>query len=240
MSAGAPFRYCGRDFSAAEIDWVRALIAQRPALRRAALSRALCERLGWRKPDGGLKDMSARVAMLRMHRDGLIALPPPRNRPRAMRPIPPSPATEPLLFPPPAHLGEVRPVRVEPIADAVEGRCWNAFVERHHYLGYTPLPAPSRSFLHRQIIELARACRSGPFIPHPKACAKRACSDRTPLAPCHDKGRSLSEPVAVRFADIKAYYRSYQSRERRRWPLALSANITETPSTFGITVGRWR
>ena len=71
MSAGAPLRYCGRDFSAAEIDWLRALIARRPALRRAALSRALCERLGWRKPDGGLKDMSARVAMLRMHRDGL-------------------------------------------------------------------------------------------------------------------------------------------------------------------------
>ena len=81
--------------------------------------------------------------------------------------------------------------------------------------------APSRPFLHRQIIELARACRSGPFIPHPKACAKRACSDRTPLAPCHDKGRSLSEPVAVRFTDTKPYYRSYQSRERRRWPLGL-------------------
>ena len=80
MSADAPFRYCGRDFSAAEIDLVRALIAQRPALRRAALSRALCERLGWRKPDGGLKDMSARVAMLCMHRDGLIALPPVVSR----------------------------------------------------------------------------------------------------------------------------------------------------------------
>ena len=50
MSAGAPFRYCGRDFSAAEIDWVRALIAQRPALRCAALSRALCERLAGASP----------------------------------------------------------------------------------------------------------------------------------------------------------------------------------------------
>ena len=98
MSAGAPFRYCGRDFSAAVIDWVRALIAQRPAL----------------------------------HRDGLIVLPPPRSRPRTMRPPPPSPATEPPLFPPPTRLGEVRPVRVEPVADAAEGRCWNAFVERHH------------------------------------------------------------------------------------------------------------
>ena len=149
MSAGAPFRYCGRDFSAAEIDWVRALIAQRPALRRAALSRALCERLGWRKPDGGLKDMSARVAMLRMHRDGLIVLPPPRNRPRTMRPPPPSPATDPPPFPPPARLGEVRPVRVEPVADAAAGRCWNAFVARHHYLGYTPLPGAQLRYFAR-------------------------------------------------------------------------------------------
>ena len=149
MSDGPPFRYCGRDFDAAEIDWIRALIAQRPTLRRAALSRALCERLGWRKPDGGLKDMSARVAMLRMHRDGLIALPPPRNGPRTMRPPPPAPATGPPPSPPPADLDEVRPVRVQPVADGAEGRRWNAFVAHHHYLGYTPLPGAQLRYFAR-------------------------------------------------------------------------------------------
>ena len=93
--------------------------------------------------------MSARVAMLRMHRDGLIVLPPPRNRPRTMRPPPPSPATDPPPFPPPARLGEVRPVRVEPVADAAGGRCWNAFVARHHYLGYTPLPGAQLRYFAR-------------------------------------------------------------------------------------------
>ena len=55
-------RYCGRDFPAAELDLIRALIAQRdPLLFRTALSRAVCAALDWRKPDGGLKEMSARV-----------------------------------------------------------------------------------------------------------------------------------------------------------------------------------
>ncbi len=75
MSETAPRRYCGRDFSAAELDLIRALAAPRdPAPGGRALSRAVCERLGWRKPDGGLKDMSARVALLRMQRDGLLDL----------------------------------------------------------------------------------------------------------------------------------------------------------------------
>ena len=41
--------------------------------------RLVCERLHWRRANGQLKDMSCRVAMLRMHRDGLIQLPGPRQ-----------------------------------------------------------------------------------------------------------------------------------------------------------------
>ena len=52
-----------RLFSDAELVLIRTLIAEHdPPLNRAALSRVVCERLDWRKPDGGLKDMSARVA----------------------------------------------------------------------------------------------------------------------------------------------------------------------------------
>jgi hypothetical protein len=38
-----------------------------------------CRALHWHKPDGGSKDISARAAMLRMHADRLIVLPPPRG-----------------------------------------------------------------------------------------------------------------------------------------------------------------
>jgi hypothetical protein len=34
------------------------------------------EELDWRRGNGGLKDMSCRVALLRMQADGLISLPP--------------------------------------------------------------------------------------------------------------------------------------------------------------------
>jgi len=77
---GLSHRYCGRDFPADEIERIRHLIAEDPARTRAELSRLTCRMLAWYKADGGLKDMSARVAMLRMHEDGLIALPPPRGK----------------------------------------------------------------------------------------------------------------------------------------------------------------
>ena len=80
-------RYYGRDFTTEEMELLRALIDGPPALNRHALSKEFCRRIGWFKPDGGLKDMMARVTMLAMHNDGLIALPPPKwPRPKA-RPI---------------------------------------------------------------------------------------------------------------------------------------------------------
>ena len=89
-------RYHGRDFTTGEMRLLRQSIARRPARHRAQLSREFCERIGWRRPDGGLKDMAARVAMLAMHRDGWIVLPPPRRRL-----YPPKPANPQLSQPPP-------------------------------------------------------------------------------------------------------------------------------------------
>jgi len=72
-------RYCGRDFTPAEFQQIRSLIKQNPKYNRMRLSKEVCRILQWLKPDGNLKDMSCRVAMLRMHRDGLIELPLPTH-----------------------------------------------------------------------------------------------------------------------------------------------------------------
>ncbi len=99
-------RYCGRDFSADEIAEIRRLIAEDPERTRTELSRLTCRALAWYKPDGGLKDMSARVAMWRMHDDGLIELPPPRGPrpdPRvrlSARSDPGAPLNQPVHLPP--------------------------------------------------------------------------------------------------------------------------------------------
>ena len=85
MSGTVECRYYGRDFTTQEMRLLRALIAASPPLNRHALSKEFCRRIGWLKPDGGLKDMMARVTMLAMHKDGLIALPPPKWRQNAAR-----------------------------------------------------------------------------------------------------------------------------------------------------------
>ena len=61
-------RYCGRDFSEAELTLIRTLIAEDPRRTRADLSRLACQAMHWLRPDGGLQDMSCRIAMLRMQR----------------------------------------------------------------------------------------------------------------------------------------------------------------------------
>ena len=131
-------RYCGRDFSPQELALIRRLIAEDPTATRADLSRRLCERIGWYKADGGLKQMSARVAMLRMQTDGLIRLPPPtRARPQSR--VRATSATDP--GPPldlPVHA--LAPLQVVPVCTRTQSRLWNEYIHRYHYLGYATLP----------------------------------------------------------------------------------------------------
>jgi hypothetical protein len=63
----------------------RQLITDHPECPRADLFRQVCRMLQWYKPDGGLKEMSCRVAMWRMPADGLFNLPPPRRAKAAIR-----------------------------------------------------------------------------------------------------------------------------------------------------------
>jgi len=130
-------RYCGRDFSEKEMRIIHALIADNPQQHRAALSRMVCEELGWFKADGGLKEMSARVAMLRMQTDGLIQLPKPRGKKHKQN-IQFTPATEPdpaVQLP----VSALPPLRLQ-MVDTTTTRLWNEYIHRYHYLGYTPLP----------------------------------------------------------------------------------------------------
>ena len=61
MTGAVECRHHGRDFTPGEMALLRALIAGPPAPTRHALSKEFCRRIGWFKPDGGLKDMMARV-----------------------------------------------------------------------------------------------------------------------------------------------------------------------------------
>jgi len=131
--------YCGRDFSPADIQTIRDLIAQNPKLLRSPLSRQLCELFGWLKPNGELKDMTCRVALLRMHEQGVITLPASRIPAARRRPdFPATPASDPqgsLLQP----VHETQPLTLRLVAGVAVSRLWNEYIQRYHYLGYTAM-----------------------------------------------------------------------------------------------------
>jgi hypothetical protein len=147
--SGTP-RYCGREFTVRELELIQQLIAEHPSAHRAQLSKLVCERLGWHRIDGGLKDMSCRVAMLRMEHDGLLRLPPPRKgngngqryRRRTLGAEP-----EPVPFVAPA--GALTDLHLE-LVDARHGsHLWNEYIDRYHYLGYQPLPGAQLRYFAR-------------------------------------------------------------------------------------------
>jgi len=131
--------YCGRPFTAADLELIRALIAASPPLNRYRLSREVCERLNWRRADGRLKDMSCRVALLRMQAHGLITLPPPRNaQPVTYRAHPDIEyaVLEPTIVP----AVDLARLTVDLVGAKRDSLLWNAYIQRYHYLGHQLLP----------------------------------------------------------------------------------------------------
>jgi len=128
--------YCARDFTADDIETIRRLMQENPALQRSPLSRQLCELWNWRKPNGELKDMTCRVALLRLQGAGLVELAPSkfvngRKRPEFL----PTSATDPQpAISQPVH--ELAALTLRLVTSGADSRLWNEFIARYHYLGY--------------------------------------------------------------------------------------------------------
>ena len=146
---GPKYRYCGRLFFETEIDVIRQIIAspqQYPT--RAAIARALCNALAWYKPDGLPKAMSARVALLRMERDGLLTLPAATCSHTPSRGTALTTASDPQ---PELHgLCSKTDVALHRVVTKAESRLWNELITRYHYLGYRPLPGAQIRYMVRQ------------------------------------------------------------------------------------------
>ena len=131
-------RYCGRNFSEEELVLIRTLITEDPKRTRADLSRLACQAMHWLKPDGGLKQMSCRVAMLRMQEDGLIQLPPPRcPRPQTNIRIGAETAPSDQIDLPVHALPDLQ---LRLVGTQTDSRLWNQYIHRYHYLGFKTLP----------------------------------------------------------------------------------------------------
>lgn len=142
-----PLKYSGRLFTAEEIDWIRSLIQPPHRYNRVALSRLVCQHLHWLNPKGRPKEMSCRVALLQMHREGLIALPKPLNQNNNQQRRPKqTQATDPQ-FPITRSAGELGEILFRQVLTRKQSSFWNQLIDRYHYLGYQPLPGAQIRYL---------------------------------------------------------------------------------------------
>jgi Domain of unknown function (DUF4338) len=147
MKAEQPRRYCGRDLSATDLAHIRQLLERKPSLNRVELSRRVCQDLGWRNHLGQPKEMSCRVALLRLQKDGLIQLPKPltKNGNGRVRPVLTSASQprEPVRQP----VRSLAPLQFQSVQTPAASRLWNELIQRHHYLGYGPLNGAQMRYL---------------------------------------------------------------------------------------------
>lgn len=132
---------CGQEFSAEILQRIQQAIDDEPALPRGNLSRRVCQWLNWRTALGKLKDVSCRVALLKLHRRGLLRLPEVDQR---TIPRPQRVQTEPQRLEPASvetSLEVLQPVSLVRIdsADSRLSRIWNDLMNQYHYLGAGPL-----------------------------------------------------------------------------------------------------
>lgn len=91
--------------------------------------------------------MSARVALLRLHRAKLIELPAPtcgNGNGRGRAPEPP-PMFEPARIERPVH--ELPGLEVRPVRDRGDSALYNGLMARYHYLGYRPMAGAQARYL---------------------------------------------------------------------------------------------
>jgi hypothetical protein len=135
-------RYSGRVFDAATLEQVRGTLRTHAEASRRQLSYRVCEALYWRKPDGSLKDMSCRVALLRLYRRELIELPAPRRQLKPLRAYARrTPQGEPsTLLKAPLSARDGTPGT----GRACRQRVVEQLIDRCHYFRYKPLPRAQR------------------------------------------------------------------------------------------------
>jgi len=139
---------CGQDFTNEVILRIDGAVRSEPTISRRALSLKVCEWLDWRCANGKPKEMSCRVALLKLQRQGIVKLPQctvngvARAKRRKDWPVQEmGPICCELK-----DLGDVDLIRIGS-RQSKASRLWNALVDRYHYLGGGPLCGAQMRYL---------------------------------------------------------------------------------------------
>jgi len=131
---------CNREFTEADLAIIRQIMHEKPEITRTALSRQVCDRLGWYRVNGQRKDMSCRDALRRLEKMGLLTLP-ASTQSDSIR------EWEPPVFTPATALGEpidqpagaLEPIELTLVSTRKMACLWKEYMHRYHYLAYKVL-----------------------------------------------------------------------------------------------------
>ena len=148
--------YCGRTFTAQEVELMRAVAQDYAGLGVTEIARTVCELLDWKRPNGGLKNHECRQLLERLQTGGILTLPALRHLggkgPRRVD------ISQQRLEPEPVEClaRECEPLELALVEGEAESRLWREHVERYHYLGCrVPFGANLRYWVRNRDRELA-------------------------------------------------------------------------------------
>jgi hypothetical protein len=133
-------RLCGQRFTPEIVGRIAATVETEPSISRRSLSRRVCEWLDWRAPNGKLREVSCRKALLELERHGRVNLPEPERVP-GFEEAPSKQKAPPVVPEVRCSLSELGKVEVIPVSSRYSkaSGIWNALMEGYHYLGKGPL-----------------------------------------------------------------------------------------------------
>ncbi len=131
-----PLKIQGRFITEAEVSEIQLLLSNHPEWNRTCLSRELCGRWSWQRPDGQIKDMACRELLRKLESRALIRLPPRQRYSPPTRP-PKIEAIRVDQSPVSCRLSAIQPVKVINARDCPDyEKPFNHLLKEYHYLSY--------------------------------------------------------------------------------------------------------
>jgi hypothetical protein len=137
ITAREDYRFCGREFTPEELSLIQEVVLSCAGISRTELAYTVCELLGWKRPNGGLKAPECLELLERLEGRGFLTLPQKRvtrarQRTRSMAPSREEHGPTELT----GSVGAILPLEAELVKNQLQRELFKGLVNRYHYLGY--------------------------------------------------------------------------------------------------------
>jgi hypothetical protein len=144
-----PYMVCYRKFSPELLTHLNELARQEPAATRNEMAKEACTHLAWYSPDGRLAVSSAKVALRKLERRGLLTLPPGKARAKTGHRLRHSGGKLPALVAVPRRVDHVQGLHLHLLSGSNDllHALWNDLMIEQHPCGDAPLVGAQLRYL---------------------------------------------------------------------------------------------